>query len=431
MNAPALKFRCGEGAPHKESRRHEGEVRSSSVAVLWEEKRLGDIGFSYNGLSGKCKNDFGHGKGRYVTYMNVFSNPIAKTDQCDAIEIDKRQNEVKKGDIFFTTSSETPEEVGMSSVWMDDEPNVYLNSFCFGYRPKPGNVSEFLAYLLRANGFRKAITFLAQGISRYNISKTRVMDISVFLPNEIEQRKIGSFFRTLDALIGGREKALGKLKSLKKAMLQKMFPHGDAKIPEVRFRGFEGEWEEKQLGDIVRRVTRKNTNLESELPLTISAEHGLISQYEFFNNRVAARDVSGYYLVVNGEFAYNKSTSDGWPWGVVKRLTRYPMGVLSTLYIVFSLNDKDVDAEYIERYFETTLWHDDVSERAAEGARNHGLLNITPDDFFATHILLPDLLEQQRIGAYFRSLDSLLAARQEELDKLHDLKKALLERMFA
>ena len=156
----------------------------------------------------------------------------------------------------------------------------------------------------------------------------------------------------------------------------------------------------------------------------------MINQYDFFNNRVAARDVSGYYLVCRGEFAYNKSTSDGWPWGVVKQLKYYPMGVLSTLYIVFAINEKELDAEYVEKYFETTLWHYDVSIRAAEGARNHGLLNITASDFFETTLLTPSLPEQQKLGAYFRSLDALLLARREELGKLKQMKKALLERMF-
>ncbi len=263
------------------------------------------------------------------------------------------------------------------------------------------------------------------------ISDEDALSGMVCFPSVFEQRKIGTFFRSFDALIEARANALGKVESLKKSMLLKMFPQGDALVPEIRFKGFEGEWKKQQLGKMVKRVTRKNSHLESELPLTISAEHGLIDQYAFFNNRVAARDVSNYYLVMNGEFAYNKSTSDGSPFGVVKRLDRYPMGVLSTLYIVFALNDNTVDSEYLVRFFETFLWHADVSERAAEGARNHGLLNITPEDFFETTIILPSSpLEQQKIGAYFRSLDALIAARREEVEKLRQMKKALLERMF-
>ena len=106
-------------------------------------------------------------------------------------------------------------------------------------------------------------------------------------------------------------------------------------MPSIRFYGFDNDWEQRKLGDIVERVVRKNTNNESSLPLTISAQYGLVDQITYFNNRVASRDVSNYYLVLNGEFAYNKSTSDGFPFGAVKRLDLYEKGVLSTLYIVW------------------------------------------------------------------------------------------------
>ena len=155
--------------------------------------------------------------------MNVFSNAIADFVQCDSVEVDKKQNEVRDGDVFFTTSSETPEEVGMSSVWIGEASNIYLNSFCFGYRPKPGNASEFLAYLFRSDRFRCAITYLAQGISRYNISKTKVMDLEVLLPDIEEQQKIGAYFRSLDAQIAARREEIEKLTQMKKALLERMF----------------------------------------------------------------------------------------------------------------------------------------------------------------------------------------------------------------
>lgn len=199
------------------------EVRFKGFEDEWKKKRLGDMGTPYNGLSGKTKDDFGHGNGKYVTYMNVFSNAIADFVQCDRVEVDKKQNEVRNGDVFFTTSSETPEEVGMSSVWIGEASNIYLNSFCFGYRPKPGNASEFLAYMFRSDSFRCAITYLAQGISRYNISKTKVMDLDILLPEIEEQQKIGAYFRSLDTLIAARRKEVEKLKQMKKALLKRMF----------------------------------------------------------------------------------------------------------------------------------------------------------------------------------------------------------------
>lgn len=199
------------------------EIRFKGFDGDWEEKKLGDIGNTFTGLSGKDKSDFGHGKGRYITYMNVFSNPIASLNQIENIEIDNSQCKVKYGDVFFTTSSETPEEVGMSSVWLRELDNVYLNSFCFGYRLLVHVDSYFMAYYLRSSYFRRKITFLAQGISRFNISKNKVMKIEFFLPPTEEQQLIGNYFKSLDELIKNNQDALENLRHFKQSCLQKMF----------------------------------------------------------------------------------------------------------------------------------------------------------------------------------------------------------------
>ena len=200
-------------------------------------------------------------------------------------------------------------------------------------------------------------------------------------------------------------------------------------VPEVRFAGFADPWEQRKLGDIAERVTRKNENNESDLPLTISAQHGLIDQRLFFNAQVASRDMSGYYLLRQGEFAYNKSTSADSPWGAIKRLTRYEKGCVSTLYICFALLNANPD--YLVTYYETNRWHKAVQMIAAEGARNHGLLNIAPDDFFDTMVSLPESqAEQQTIGRFFSRLDSLITLHQRKHDKLVVLKKTMLEKMF-
>ena len=159
------------------------------------------MGQTYTGLSGKTKDDFGHGQARFVTYMNVFSNPISNPEMTEPIEIDPKQNEVEVGDVFFTTSSETPEEVGMSSILLEKRGKTYLNSFCFGFRPSEKIDSYYLAYMLRSESARAKITLLAQGISRYNISKNKVMEIAVSLPSLDEQKMIGQYFSQLDHLI--------------------------------------------------------------------------------------------------------------------------------------------------------------------------------------------------------------------------------------
>lgn len=171
------------------------------IIYAWEQRELGEIGETYTGLTGKTKADFSHGEAKFVTYMNVFSNPVAEISMTEPIEIDKKQNEVKYGDVFFTTSSETPEEVGMSSVWLENCDNMYLNSFCFGYRPSEKINPYYMAYMLRSENVRKKITFLAQGISRYNISKNKMMEIEIPVPCLEEQSQIGTYFRNLDTLI--------------------------------------------------------------------------------------------------------------------------------------------------------------------------------------------------------------------------------------
>ena len=184
--------------------------------------------------------------------------------------------------------------------------------------------------------------------------------------------------------------------------------------PTIRFKGYTDDWEQRKLGDLVDRVTRKNQDLVSELPLTISAQYGLIDQNEFFDKRVASKDVSGYYLIENGEFAYNKSTSTDAPWGAIKRLDRYENGVLSTLYIVFGIKaNNPIDSDFLVSYYSTNLWHKGIHEIAAEGARNHGLLNIAPADFFETKLMIPqDIEEQKKIGKYFEELERLITLHQ-------------------
>ena len=201
--------------------------------------------------------------------------------------------------------------------------------------------------------------------------------------------------------------------------------------PSIRFRGFTDDWEQRKLSSIAERVTRKNTELQSTLPLTISAQYGLVDQVTYFNNRIASQNISNYYLIKEGEFAYNKSSSDGHPFGAVKRLERYKMGVLSTLYVVFALKDAGVDSAFLATYYDTYNWHKQVSERAAEGARNHGLLNISAEDFLDTNLMIPkNKSEQSLIGKTLYMIDHLITLHQRKYVKLLNVKKSMLEKMF-
>jgi len=192
----------------------------------WEEKKLGEIGITYNGLTGKTKENFGKGK-PYINYKQIFDDSKININKFDFVEIDEgeKQSLAKYGDIFFTTSSETPSEVAFSSVLLDQVKELYLNSFCFGYRPKSFKTlkPEFARFLFRSQKFRRSVFKLAQGSTRYNISKVQFMKTKILLPNEPEQQKIAKFLTDIDEKISFSKQQLDKMQTYKRGLLQQMF----------------------------------------------------------------------------------------------------------------------------------------------------------------------------------------------------------------
>ena len=302
------------------------------------------------------------------------------------------------------------------------------------YNPKEGVAPEYIHYYFdpawRLNAYMRPL--VNKGAKNtMNISDETALTGYIMIPKDIEeQKRIASFLQRLDDQMKLHQHQFERLKQLKSACLDSMFPQQSENTPPIRFKGFEGEWMVDKLSSYASRITRKNTNMETSLPLTISAAEGLIAQTAFFNNVVASTNMSGYYLLKKGEFAYNKSYSNGYPFGAVKKLEKYEQGALSPLYIVFSLA-KSMDDDYIVYFFETDLWHKEVAKRAAEGARNHGLLNIGAEDFLDINITFPsDKKEQKQIASFFKKIDSQITAQQERLERLKQMKNACLDGMF-
>ena len=206
--------------------------------------------------------------------------------------------------------------------------------------------------------------------------------------------------------------------------------NGLEKCPKLRFPGFDEPWKAEKLSDFAERVTRKNTNNETSLPLTISSKDGLVDQISYFNKTVASKDMSGYYLLKNGEYAYNKSYSVGYDFGSVKRLDRYDMGALSTLYICFAL--KKHDSDFIKAYFDSLKWYREIYMISAEGARNHGLLNVPTDEFFDTkHYMPQDSAEQRKIADFMIALEHRIEAQQSLVDNLKKYKRGVVDGIFS
>ena len=205
--------------------------------------------------------------------------------------------------------------------------------------------------------------------------------------------------------------------------------NGLEKLPKLRFPGSDEPWKAERLSDFADRVTRKNSQNQTDLPLTISSKDGLVDQVSYFNKTVASKDMSGYYLLLNGEYAYNKSYSVGYDFGSIKRLDRYTMGALSTLYICFAL--KKHDSDFIKAYFDSLKWYREIYKISAEGARNHGLLNVPTDAFFETkHYLPQNLNEQRKIADFMIALEHRIDAQQSLVDNLKKYKRGLLSNLF-
>ncbi|UTS68701.1 Type I restriction-modification system, specificity subunit S [Streptococcus thermophilus] len=399
------------------------QLRFEGFTDDWEERKLKELGEIQTGNTPPTSDSDNYSLDGvpWVTPTDIKSLVISNTaKKLSQVGVTKARI-AKAGSILVTSIA----SIGKNTLLrMDAGFNQQINSLT----PTSENDSYFL--LTQSEKWSEKMKQTAASATMQIVNKTDFSNISTYVPvHKEEQEKIGLFFKQLDNTITLHQRKLDLLKEQKKGFLQKMFPKNGAKVPELRFAGFADDWEDRKLSSIAERVTRKNKNNESTLPLTISAQDGLVDQNDYFNKQVASRDVTGYFLVKNGEFAYNKSYSNGYPWGAIKRLDKYEMGVLSTLYIVFK--PTAINSQFLVSYYETTRWYREVSKNAAEGARNHGLLNISPNDFFNTLLTIPKSAEeQQQIGSFFKQLDDTIALHQRKLDLLKEQKKGFIKQMF-
>lgn len=267
-----------------------------------------------------------------------------------------------------------------------------------------------------------------EGSTIKHLYNKNILETQIDLPCQKEQTKIGGYFRELDRLIGLHQRKHEKLVTLKKAMLQKMFPQPGATTPEIRFKGFSGEWGQRSLSKLANKVTEKNVAKEHSETFTNSAESGVISQRDYFDKDISnAENIGRYYIVEPECFVYNPRISVLAPVGPVNRNKLGRTGVMSPLYTVF--RTKDVDNTFLEYFFKTNLWHPFMFLNGDTGARADRF-SIKDAVFMELPVPYPVLLEQQKIGTYFRTLDVLISKHATQLQKLQQIKSALLKKMF-
>ena len=261
---------------------------------------------------------------------------------------------------------------------------------------------------------------------RVSIKDDVFFAMPINIPSEQEQSKIASFLQSLDERIAAQEKLVASLKKYKRGVFEAVFSQKMRLAPQKA----QKPWKHYKISEFATRVIRKNGK-QTDIPLTISAQYGLIDQRDFFSKVVASTDMSGYYLLKNGEYAYNRSTSNDYPFGSIKRLELYPMGAVSTLYICFCIKDDKLNSDLVKWYFESSQWHKGINKICAEGARNHGLLNVPTDGFFNTvHCLPSDTREQTAIAEFLSNIQRKYETSQRQLQAIESLRTGLLQQLF-
>ena len=264
------------------------------------------------------------------------------------------------------------------------------------------------------------------------VSYQQFSEILIPKPTNEEQQKIASCLSSLDEVIEAHNQKLELLKNYKKGLVKNLFPQEDEKVPKFRFKEFKenGGWKKIIFNQAFKRVTRKNIQNHQNV-LTISAQQGLIAQEQYFNKKIASKDITNYYLIKKGEFAYNKSYSKEYPKGAIKLLKKYDVGVVSTLYICFKCKE-DFSCEYFEHFFESGIFNKQIDKIAQEGARDHGLLNVSVIDFFDSLEVIqpPTKEEQQKIASCLSALDEVITAQAEKIEQLNRHKKGLMQGLF-
>ena len=394
----------------------------------WEQRKLGDIygsiGNAFVGTATPYYAEQGH---FYLESNNVKDGQINHNSEVfinDEFHEKQKDKWLHTGDMVMVQSG----HVGHAAVIPEELDNTAAHALIMFRNPKEEIEPYFLNYEYQTDKSKKKIENITTGNTIKHILASDMQEFVVDVPKYEEQKVIAGYFRNIDHLITLHQRKCDETKKLKKYMLQKMFPQNGSKVPEIRFKGFTDEWEQRKLNEVADKVSEKNKNNEFSEPFTNSAEQGIISQKDYFDREIVNNEnLDGYYIVRNDDFIYNPRISVTAPVGPINRNRLGRNGVMSPLYTVFRTHD--IDNLYLEFYFKTTKWHRFMKLNGDSGAR-FDRFTISSTQFMEMPIPYPTLEEQQKIGEYFDSLDNLITLHQHKCEELKKLKKFMLQNMF-
>lgn len=357
---------------------------------------------------------------KYNSVLDVKNEDIPYIPE--GVKIDSK-NLLKNGDIVFADTAEDETCGKATEINNIDNEKLVSGLHTFVARPKTKFESQYLGYFINSPAYHNQLLPLMQGIKVTSISKTSIQKTWISYPTQTEQIKIGKLFSQIDSLIASTQKEHDKLVTLKKCMLQKMFPKKGSLVPEIRFKGFTGDWEERRISEYIETITERNGNSKDRVVLSVSNKLGLILQTDLFGGyQIASVDQSNYKVLRKNEFAYNPARINV---GSIAKLEKYEIGILSPMYELFKTNDR-LSPDFFIYYFQTHDFYWNMNNSLSGSVRQSLALDALKLFIFK----VPSFVEQQKIGSYFQNLDNLISKQATELEKLKNIKKTLLSKMF-
>lgn len=401
----------------------------------WEESLIEDYFEFKNGLN-KEKEFFGSGT-PIINFTDVYKlSSIAKNDINGLVTLS--QNEIDRfsaqvGDVFFTRTSETIYDIGMSATLIENIENCVFSGFVLRARPFTDSFApDFTSFLFNTRNIRKEIVTKSSMTTRALTSGTLLNKVVMRFPKSLpEQRKIAAFLTAVDKKIELLEKKKALLEHYKKGAMQQLFPVSGEVNPRLRFKDENGndfpDWEEKKLGDVCDNRIVKNNSLKIKQVFTNSASQGIINQRDYFDHDIANQNnLSGYYVVEHNDFVYNPRISNSAPVGPISR-NHLDTGVMSPLYSVFRI--KGCDLNYIEYFFNTEIWHNHMRDISNYGARADRM-SFSKRDFYKMPVPVPSINEQVKLSNFMGLIKNKFMLVTKELEGTYNFKKGLLQQMF-
>ena len=340
---------------------------------------------------------------------------------------------LKKGDLLINIVGAS---IGRACIY-DVDIIANINQAVCLFRPSKKVNTDYISNFLQLPKSVAKLLNTQSDSARPNLTLEDIRNFQFLLPPLPEQTAIAQLLSTWDNAITKTQALIAQKEQRKKWLMQNLLTgkmrlkiNDELGVMNDELKGFIEEWEENKLSDLFDRVTRKNTEGNTTV-VTISAQRGFVRQTDFFNKNIASEITDNYFLVEKGEFCYNKSYSNGYPWGATKRLKDFDKAVVTTLYICFGVKDEmKTNPEFFEQYFGANHLDKGLTKIAHEGGRAHGLLNVTPSDFFSLKVTIPSFEEQAAIAQVLQAADKEIQLLKTKCDKLKEQKKGLMQQLL-